>query len=64
MDMAKINYLEKELFTVAPLPVDEQHFPYGFDVQIRSERGNTKWLRITPAQMKAIEMVLLEKEMV
>ena len=36
MELSEINYLEKQLFQVAPLPLYEaQHYPYGFDVQIK-----------------------------
>jgi len=59
MTLAEINYLEKELFAVANLPLDTDNFPYGFDVQIKSTQGKTKWLRISPAQMRKIELVLL-----
>ena len=47
-----------QLFKVAPLPLEEKNFPYGFDIQIRSEGRKTNWIRITPAQMKKIENVL------
>lgn len=56
----KIRCVEQELFTVAPLPLDENNFPTGFDIQIRSIGRSTKWLRITPGQMKEIEKVLLD----
>jgi hypothetical protein len=59
LTIAERNYLEAELFAVANLPVDDKHFPYGFNMQIRSERGATKWLKISPRQMKAIELILL-----
>jgi hypothetical protein len=59
MTIAESNYIEQQLFQVAPLPIDEQHFPYGFDMQLRSEGGRkTNWLRITPAQFKKIEDIL------
>lgn len=57
--LAQINYLEKELFNVAPLPLEEMNFPYGFNIQIREGGRNTKWLKITPEQLKMIEDVLL-----
>ena len=57
--LAQINYLEKELFTVAPLPLNKENFPHGFNVQIREGGRNTKWLKITPEQLKMIENVLL-----
>ena len=57
--LAQINYLEEELFTVAPLSLNKENFPHGFNVQIREGGRNTKWLRITPEQLKMIEDVLL-----
>jgi hypothetical protein len=59
-DIATINYLQKQLFTVAPLPLNEkQHYPYGIDVQFSSQHGKTNHLKISPAQMKQIEEILL-----
>ncbi len=52
------NYIEQQLFQVAPLPLDKSNFPYGFDIQVRSPGRKTNWLRITPAQFKKIEDVL------
>lgn len=52
------NYIEQQLFQVAPLPLDESNFPYGFDIQVRSPGRKTNWLRITPEQFKKIEDVL------
>lgn len=64
MNIEKANYLEAELFRVANLPLTGENFPYGFDIQIKSTKGSTKWLRITPQQMKQIEDVLFELETV
>ena len=58
MNIVESNYIEQQLFQVAPLPLDEAHFPHGFDIQVRSEGRKTNWLRITAAQMKKIEDVL------
>lgn len=52
------NYMEAQLFQVAPLPLEDENYPYGFDMQIRSPGRKTNWLRITPEQMKKIEDVL------
>ena len=30
---AKDNYIAQQLLQVAPLPVDEKNFPYGFDIR-------------------------------
>ena len=54
----KPSYIEQEMFAVAPLPVLAGHNGQ-FRMQIRSERGATRWLNITPEQFAAIEEVLL-----
>ena len=59
MTFAEIKYVEDQLFQVAPIPLTEKNYPFGFDVQIRTECGKTNFLRITPDQMKKIESVLL-----
>lgn len=58
MDIATSNYIEKQMFRVAPLPLTEENFPYGFDVQFRSPGRQTNWLKITPEQFKQIENIL------
>ena len=61
MTLARQNYIEKQLFKVAPLPLTEKNFPYGFDMQICSGTGNaTNYLKITVEQMKKIETILRE----
>lgn len=57
-DIAARNYIEQQMFQVAPLPVDDEHFPYGFDIQIKSPGRTTNWLHITPEQFRKIEDVL------
>ena len=65
MTLAEINYMEQQMFQLANLPLTEENFPYGFDLQIRCPGGNgrsatkTNYLKITPAQLKMIESVLL-----
>ena len=66
MELSEINYMEQQLFQVAPLPLYEpQHYPFGFDVQIKCPSAGgraasqTNWLKITPEQMQKIERVLL-----
>lgn len=54
----KPTYIEQEMYAVAPLPV-LQDLNGQFCMQIRSERGATRWLNITPQQFAAIEEVLL-----
>ena len=52
------TYIEQEMYAVAPLPV-LQNLNGQFCMQIRSERGATNWLNITPRQFSDIEKVLL-----
>lgn len=61
MNIAETNYIEQQLFQVAPLPLTEENFPYGFDIQIRSEGRKTNFLKITPAQFRQIEFILRSK---
>lgn len=57
-NLQKQNYIEQQLFQVAPLPLTEENFPDGFDLQVRSVGRKTNWLRLTPQQFKRIEQVL------
>ena len=61
MELSEINYLEQQLFQVAPLPLYDAgaSYPDGFDIQIHSTFGKTNFLRITPEQLQKIERVLL-----
>ena len=59
MTLAEQNYMEQQLFQVAPLPLTEENFPYGFDMQICAKGKATNYLRITAEQMKKIEDVML-----
>ena len=54
------TYIEQEMYAVAPLPV-LQDLIGQFSLQIRSERGATKWLNITPQQFYDIEEILLRE---
>lgn len=50
------KYLENEFYQCCPLlPVECGTIK----VQVRSERGKTKWFNITPGQFKDIENVLV-----
>lgn len=60
MTLSEQNYLEQQLFQVASVPLTEDNFPYGFDIQIRSDGRKTNFLRINAEQMKKIEQILLE----
>ena len=59
------NYRTQELFIACPLPLDEKdahkNYPFGINIQIRTEHGKTKWLNVTPMELKQIENVLTEK---
>jgi len=59
MTLSEIRYVEDQLFQVAPVPLTEENYPFGFDIQIRTECNKTNFLRITPDQMKKIETILL-----
>lgn len=59
VDFNTIRFIETELFAVANVPLTEENYPTGFKVQIRGERGATKWININAAQLKQIEDVLL-----
>jgi hypothetical protein len=52
------QFIEKQLFKVASLPLTEENYPDGFDIMIREWDKSTKWLAITAEQMKKIEAVL------
>ena len=58
--MNKQSFVSNQLTSLAPLPLTEENYPYGFDIQILTLGKKTKFLRITPEQMKKIENVLLE----
>lgn len=64
MTLVEINYMEQQLFQVAPLPLYDAgaSYPDGFDIQIRSTFGKTNFLRITPEQLQKIERILLGVE--
>lgn len=54
-----MTYIESQFYAVAPLPVlsgDNGQFR----LKITSERGETKWINITPEEFKVIERVLFE----
>jgi hypothetical protein len=57
-DFKAQEYLEAQLFTVAPLPLENENYPYGFDIQIRSPGRKTNFLKIDAEKMKKIENVL------
>lgn len=62
--IAKIRYLEQQLAEVAPLPLTQENFPQGFNIQIRTSAKlrtrSTNWLNISAEHMHRIEEVLLD----
>lgn len=56
MTNEKLQYLESEFLTVAPLPVE---MCGQFKLKITSNSGQTKWLNITPQEFRSIEDILL-----
>ena len=50
------NYIEQQLFQVAPLPLAEENYPYGFDMQIRQMGKKTNYLKVTAEQMIKINV--------
>lgn len=52
------NYIEKELFAACPIPPAECD---DLKIQMRSARGSSKWLTITPGEWKSIEDILLKR---
>ena len=53
-----INYIEGQVFSVMPFPVDSKHQGQ-ICLQMRSEHGATNWLNITPEDCQKIEAVLI-----
>ena len=56
--MINTKYISNELFQVAPLPILEGENGQ-IRIKLKSERGETKWLNVTPEQMEAIEWILM-----
>ena len=52
------SYIDAQMFKVAPLPLENVNYPYGFDIQIQSEGRKTNHIRIDAEMMKKIEDVL------
>ena len=59
MTEADQAYITNQLAQLAPLPLTEENYPYGFDLKISGLGKPTNYLRITPEQFKKIEQVLL-----
>ena len=56
------NYIANEMMVVAPFPLDEDSVAKNgiIKLKLHSERGESKWLNITPEQFSMIEKVLLD----
>ena len=59
MTTEKTNYRQNELLHVAPLPAE---YVGQIKIQIRTEKGATRWLNISPREFKEIEKALLSSE--
>jgi hypothetical protein len=53
-----INYIEAQIFSVMPYPVDSKHQGQ-ICLKMQSEHGSSNWLNISPADCLAIEQILL-----
>ncbi len=57
-----MNYIENQLFKALPYPLNDENS--GDDkngqirLKIRTIRGESNWLNVSPDQMKAIEAIL------
>lgn len=61
--MINTKYISNELFQVAPLPILEGENGQ-IRIKLKSERGETKWLNVTPEQMEAIEWILMGNKLI
>ena len=57
MILTELLYLNQQFIKVAPLPILGE-FNGQFKVQLSSDKGKTNYINITPAQFKAIELLL------
>ena len=53
------EYVENELFHAMPVPFENCGI---ISMQIRSEKGKTKWLNVSPQKMREIEQILIRKD--
>lgn len=54
------NYISNEMMVVAPFPLGEDSVTKNGQIKLKlySERGQSKWLNISPEQFSLIEQVL------
>ena len=61
-----MTYIETQFFKVAPFPLNDEsqadHLNGQIKLKVRSRRGETNWLNITPDQFKQIEKLLSQGE--
>jgi hypothetical protein len=55
MDNQTLDYRMAETYQAAPLPLEECGI---IKMQLRTDKGATRWLNITPEEYRAIERVL------
>jgi len=57
-----MSYYAEQFSNYAPLPLNDSNYPYGVDIQLKSTRGKTNWLRIKPETAKKIERLLIKEK--
>jgi len=57
-----MTYIANEFIVVAPFPLGEDSVKENGQIKLKlhSERGETKWLNVTPEQVSMIEKILLD----
>ena len=57
-----MTYIANEFIVVAPFPLGEDSVKENGQIMLKlhSERGETKWLNVTPEQVSMIEKILLD----
>jgi len=57
-----MTYIANEFIVVAPFPLGEDSLKENGQIMLKlhSERGETKWLNVTPEQVSMIEKILLD----
>jgi len=61
-----MTYTETQFFKVAPFPLNDEsqaeHLNGQINLKVRSKRGETNWLNISPDQFREIEKLLSQGE--
>ena len=50
--------IEHEFFRVVPFPMNQPLMNGKIQLQIKTQKGKTKWIEINPSQFKAIEKLV------